>query len=156
MAGVVYATVAEARRLGLSGRAFTDTDAGDFSANLQSASDEASSYLANQYQLPITAWGDDLRGAVSKIAAYEFLSVRGLNPDGNSSDQNIKDRATQARAWLKDVGQGKATPAGIQDSTPSQVAGAPGYEPDAVSSSQRGWSSRGLPPGCHRGPFVGN
>lgn len=156
MAGTVYTTVAEARKLGLSGRAFADTDAGDLQANLQAASDEASSFLANQYTLPIVAWGDDIKGAVAKIAVYEFLSVRGLNPDGNSSDGNIKDRATQARAWLAMVGKGQATPVGIQDSTPQQVAGTPGFQPDAVSSSQRGWSSRGCPPGTPRGPFVGD
>lgn len=156
MAGVVYATVAEARQLGLSGRAFSDTDAADFLANIQSASDEASSYLANQYELPILAWGNDVKGVVSKIAAYEFLSVRGLNPDGSASDQNVKDRAKDARQWLQMVGQGKATPVGIQDSTPGQVAGTPGFQPDSISSSQRGWSSRGCPPGTGHGPFVGD
>lgn len=154
MPGTAYVTVAEARQLGLSGRAFANTDADDFAACCQAASDEASSFLANQYVLPLTAYGNDLKLAVSKIAVYEFLSVRGLNPDQGGSDKNIYDRAVQARAWLKMVGEGKATPVGIQDSSPNDTPGVPGYEPRVVSSSSRGFESRGCP--GRRGPFVGD
>ena len=154
MSGTVYLTVAEARQLGLSGRAFADTDVADFLANIAQASDYASSFLSNQYTLPLLAWGDDIKGAVAKIAAYEFLSVRGLNPDNGGSDKNVKDRADVARDWFKMVGSGKATPVGIQDSTPNQTVGTPGFQPTIVSSSQRGWTVDRNNPGCPRGPFV--
>jgi phage gp36-like protein len=146
--------VAEARQLGLSGRAFADTDAADFLANIASASDYASSFLANQYKLPLLAWGDDVKGAVSRIAAYEFLSVRGLNPDNGGADKNVKDRADAARKWFELVGVGKATPVGIQDSTPNQQPGTPGFQPAIVSSSQRGWTVDRNSAFGPRGPFV--
>lgn len=142
--GTRYAEVEEALRLGLSGRSFSPDDLKTgLGGNLDAASAEADSYLGNQYTLPITGWGDDLKAAVSKIAVYEFLSVRGLNPDAGSSDANVRDRAKDARAWLQRVGEGKATPTGIVDSTPGNVAGTPGSDPEVVSASTRGWSSRG-------------
>lgn len=153
--GTVYATVTEARELGLSGRAFVETDQVAFQRNIQEASDYASSFLANQYTLPLVEWGDDLTGAVAKIAAYEFLSVRGLNPDNGGSDKNVKDRADAARTWIQMVGAGKATPVGIVDSTPSQQVGVPGSVPTVTSSSSRGFTNRGCPPGAG-GPFTGN
>jgi phage gp36-like protein len=152
--GTRYAQIADARQLGLGARALKDEDAAAFNANLDAASAEADSYLGNQYTLPITVFGSDIKAAVCKIAVYEFLSVRGLNPEPGSADGNVRDRAKDARAWLQMVGAGKATPTGIVDSTIGQVAGSPGFETTVESSSQRGWSSRGAPPGCHRGPFV--
>lgn len=157
MTGTVYTTVAKARQVGLSGRAFADTDAPDFEANIAAASDEASSLLGNQYTLPLVQWGQDLEAAVAKIACYEFLSVRGLDPDKGGSDLNVYNRAKDARAWLKMVAQGLATPVGIIDSsTTNTPVGVPSSQPDVTSSSQRGWTVRGGPPGCGRGPFVGN
>ncbi len=146
-----YAEIADARRLGLGARAFSDEDLTALNSNLDASSAEADSYLGNQYKLPLTAWGEDLKAAVCKIAVYEFLSVRGLSPEPGSPDGNILKRAEQARVWLRDVGAGKATPTEIADSTPN-VPGTPGFEPEVISSSQRGWSSRGT--GRNPGPFV--
>jgi phage gp36-like protein len=148
-----YAEIEDARRLGLGNQAFADEDVEALNQNLLSASEEADSYLANQYKLPLSAWGQDLRAAVSKIAVYEFLSVRGLSPEPGSADANIRKRAEDARAWLRDVSSGKATPSGIVDSTPN-TTGVPGYQPSIQTSSQRGWSSRGEPRAG--GPFVGD
>ena len=148
-----YAEIADARRLGLGARAFTDEDQTAMTANLDAASAEADSYLGNQFTLPLVAWGLDLKAAVSKIAVYEFLSVRGLSPEPGSPDGNVKDRAKDARDWLKMVSSGKATPVGIQDSTPN-TPGVPGYQPAIETSSQRGWSVRGT--GRDAGPFQGD
>jgi phage gp36-like protein len=146
-----YAEIADARRLGLGARAFSDEDLGALNSNLDAASGEADGYFANQYTLPLTAWGQDVRAAVCKIAVYEFLSVRGLSPEPGSPDGNIKDRAKDARAWLKMVGDGTITPTGISDSTPN-TPGTTGVQPEVYSSSQRGWSSRGT--GRDPGPFT--
>jgi phage gp36-like protein len=147
-----YAEIADARRLGLGARAFSTDEVEGMNANLLAASEEADSYLANQYTLPLTAWGQDLRAAVCKIAVYEFLSVRGLNPEPGSSDGNVKDRAKDARTWLMRVGEGKATPGGIADSGTPAASDAPSSAPEVISSSSRGWSSRD--DSNHRGPFV--
>lgn len=153
--GQRYAEIADARRLGLGARAFSTDEVEGMNANLLAASEEADSYLANQYTLPLTAWGQDLRAAICKIAVYEFLSVRGLNPEPGSSDGNVRDRAKDARTWLMRVGEGKATPGGIADSSvPAGVAGAPSATPEVQSAEQRGWSSRGEPRAG--GPFVTN
>lgn len=151
--GQRYAEIADARRLGLGARAFSTDEVEGMNANLLAASEEADSYLANQYTLPLTAWGQDLRAAVCKIAVYEFLSVRGLNPEPGSSDGNVKDRAKDARTWLMRVGEGKATPGGIADSGAPAGVGAPSAAPEVISSEQRGWTSRD--DSNHRGPFVG-
>lgn len=151
--GTRYAQIADARSLGLGSRAFADEDLAALNANLDGASAEADGFLGNQWKLPLTAWGTDLKAAVCKIAVYEFLSVRGLSPEPGSPDGNIKDRAKDARKWLEMVGAGTITPTGIQDSTPN-TPGTPGFDVEVVSSSQRGWSSRGT--GRRGGPFVGD
>jgi phage gp36-like protein len=72
------------------------------------ASQLADGYLRQQFLLPLTAWGTDLKGAVAKIAAYNLLSIRGFTPDG--ADQNVRDRYDDAIKWLAAVATGKITP----------------------------------------------
>jgi phage gp36-like protein len=81
----------------------------------------------------VVSWdGDDLKLAVCKIAAYELLSARGLDPSGR--DENIIKRNDDAFKWLKDVRAGKTSPLWI-DQTPA-VEEQRSY---VASRKNRGW-----------------
>jgi phage gp36-like protein len=101
---------------------------------LAATTELASGILAARFDLPITSWGGDLTQAVCKIAAYEILSVRGFNPDGD--DKNVRDRYDDAMKWLADVAAGRITPIGLVDSTPDteDLGGA-----EVVTVASRGW-----------------
>lgn len=109
-----YATRAEMYALSLNQRAFGDISEADQDKALESASRTADSYLTNRFQLPLTAWGDDLREVVSSIAAYRALAARGFAPNQDDADQ-VRKRFDDAIKWLRDVGGGSATPVGIRD-----------------------------------------
>lgn len=81
----------------------------------------------------VVSWdGDDLKLSVCKIAAYELLSARGLDPSGR--DENILKRNDQAMTWLKDVRGGKTSPQWI-DQTPADEE----QRSYVASRKNRGW-----------------
>jgi hypothetical protein len=75
---------------------------------------------------------------------------RGYNPEAGG-DPGIRDRYKDAIDWLKLVSAGKAVP-DVTDSSVGAAEGRPGSRPTVISSSQRGFSSRGDPNG-RTGPF---
>ncbi len=115
-----YATVEDLVQYGLSaGTLDGDLTPAQQMAALDAASAYADGYLRSQYTLPLIApFPPDLVEAVCKIAAYNVLSVRGLNPEPGG-DQNYRDRYKDAIAWLQQVGMGHISPS-ILDSSPGQ------------------------------------
>ena len=105
-----YCTASELKIWGLaeSGIGADVTDA-ELDHYLQAASELADSYLANRrYVLPLTQWGNDLRSAVARIAAWNYLTTaRGIDPvaGGHSALEKNHDAAI---AWLRDVSKGIA------------------------------------------------
>lgn len=132
-AALVYATLADFHRLALPGAATTGLVTSDIVAALRAASDEADDVgLDDAYTLPLTAWPDSLKRHVSNIAALTVMGVRGYSPEAGTRD-TFKDRADDAIAWLKMVGQKGAS--GIVDSTPE--TNEPAYA--IATSTRRGW-----------------
>lgn len=131
--GLVYANLDDLDAYGMQAAALASFPASKRAAALASASEKADSKLGVAFDLPLTAWGTDLRECVCKIAAYDLLSVRGFNPDG--ADQNIRDRNADAWKWLREVADLTAVPVGIVDSTVDvDDAGIA-----IVSAPSRGW-----------------
>lgn len=104
-----YATTAELAQLGINAASLAGISTGDQDKALSAASAEADSYLAARFSVPLTTWGDDLRAAVCKIAAWTLLSRRGLNPDDPAAAV-YRSNAEDARAWLDRVARGIVTP----------------------------------------------
>jgi phage gp36-like protein len=104
---VAYATTGDLFDFGLSSDA--GVDIGPSERQLDAASSLADSYLRNHYKLPLTApYPIALVEAVCRIAAYNILSVRGYNPEGDAGALETRYRA--AMKWLQDVGAGRAAP----------------------------------------------
>jgi hypothetical protein len=102
----------------------------------KAASDEAIARMS--LEPPVYAVGDDVRGAVGRIAAYELKSIKGLAPTGAAiGDENLLVRATQAREYLDLIGQDKIESPGLIDS--SDVAADTSNLFATDSDPERGW-----------------
>jgi phage gp36-like protein len=134
---MAYATRTDLYRLGLREAAFTGVATADQDAALEAASDTADSYMRSRYTLPLSSFGDDLKGAVCKIAAYELLGTRGYAP-GAGRDESLKDRRDEAVSWLKDVSAGRAHVSG-GNTTPAPTRHARASSPRTGSDDRRGW-----------------
>ena len=95
---------------------------------------------SSRFVPPLVSWGQDLRLAVCKLAAYDVLSAAVGFDAEQANNQNWILRYEQALAWLKDVQAGRATPANIVDSTPTET------EVSLIvdSDTARGWNTRRL------------
>lgn len=125
MATTRYAEPADLTRLSLPASALTGIATADQEAALNAASDVADSYLGQRFELPLTAWEDDLKRAVCNIAAYDLMSRRGYAPRGadTAAEDNIRLRYKDAIAWLERVAAGKVNPVGVVDAKPETSPG---------------------------------
>ena len=126
-----YATEAELAQFSLPGNVLADIPGGVQTAALVNASAIADGYLAARYHLPLSAWGADLKQAVTDIAAWLCLKRLGFNPA--DADSEISTGNARAVKWLEGVARGDITPA-ITDTAPvTSGAGA------VLSAPRRGW-----------------
>lgn len=128
-----YATAEDLERLGIPDRALESVATEEREAALEAASRLADGYLAAQFTLPLSAWGDDLRDAVVAIAIYRVMVRRGYDPDGGGNTE-IRRRYEDAIAWLERIASGKVHPA-VTDATPDVDDAAP----VVISPPRRGW-----------------
>lgn len=131
-----YATIAELYLYGAPSTVFGGLASTVLDDALQAASGRVDSALrthrANS-QLPMTAWGADVRQAVCKIAAYEVLSVRGFNPAAGS-DANIRMRYDDAERWIRGIARGEIH----LDVTPALTSASQGSA-QVLSNTRRGF-----------------
>lgn len=100
-----YTTAAEFGDHGLPERALLGITTPQKDRALQWASRVADSYLSKRKVLPLLSWGEDLKDAVSNIAAYRLMGRRGNMPNqGNNS--SLRDDYNAALAWLTLVSTG--------------------------------------------------
>lgn len=97
------------------------------------ASSKAEGYLAGSFNMPITAWDDDLRAETSALATAVCFKHRGFDPNG--PDKLILDCEKAALTWLDRIANGRLKPPGIVDSTPETFEGGS----FVVSTTSRGW-----------------
>lgn len=110
-------------------------------ARISARSRWADGYLGQQFDLPLSAWDDDLRAAVAMAVDWDVMSYRGFNPEANA-DRVVLLRYEQAEAWFTSVAGGKVTPY-VTDSSSGAGPGDSTAGPIVITSPQRGWSSRG-------------
>jgi phage gp36-like protein len=133
-----YATTTELGELGLTKEALKKFPPAQQTKHLAAASRFVDSYLAKRYQLPLTAWDEDLKRAVCIIAAYELMAGgAGWNPVEGSADEHLYKRYLGVIKWLEAVREGDNTPTGIVDSSPEP--GDDGLLPLVSSDEVRGW-----------------
>jgi phage gp36-like protein len=111
------------------------------------------SYLRTKFTLPLLAVGQDLARACAIIAVWDIIyGSRGAQP-GEGEKPILQVRYDQIIKWLEMIAQGTVTPE-VTDSTPGATPGVLPSGARVISSTMRGWSSRGT--GRTRGPFEGD
>jgi phage gp36-like protein len=132
-----YADRTDLTRLGLATGALTNVPTATQDDALDAASAVADGYLRGRFELPLTAWGDDLRRAVCGIASYDLMVVRGFAP-GAGNDETLRLRYEDAVAWLKSIALGHVIPVDVTDATPDEDDGGT----FSVSNARRRWLRR--------------
>lgn len=122
---MAYATPNDLSAFGRAGQALSGLDPSGVEAQLEAASKLADGYIANRVTLPLSApYPIELVQAVCKIAAYELLGNRGLDPD---TEQDLSKSRSESIAWLRDVQSRSANPAWADG-----ASGASGYDDGGV------------------------
>lgn len=85
------------------------------------ATDVAAGFVGAAYELPLTAWGEDLRQQTAYLAAAQLFSRRGVDPGG--PDKVVIDNRDSALKWFDRLANGRLSPPGIVDSTPEEDEG---------------------------------
>jgi phage gp36-like protein len=98
-----------------------------------SASEEADGYLNSAYELPLSAWGLDLRSKCAEMAAAKLFRQRGFDPDG--PDKVVMDTEKAAIEWLNRIANGRLKPPGIVDTTTDDFEGGSFI----ATTTSRGW-----------------
>ena len=142
-AHTLYASPADLTRTGVPEAALTDiTDETRAECCLRASAD-AETALNSSHELPLTAWGEDLRGHTASRAVYYAMNHRGRKPGGTVDD--LIDRMggfdlgpgmkSAAQRYFDAVANGTLKPHGIVDQTPDTFEGS-GV---VVSGTRRGW-----------------
>lgn len=130
-----YAVPADLSTFGVNAAALSGFTNQQQQDALDAASSVADGYLRSRFQLPLTGTvTPDLKRAVCAIAAFDLLTTGGFNPE-SGSDQVILIRQKAAMQWLRDVADGRVTPA-LSDSSSSTPAP---RAPMVISQPSRGW-----------------
>lgn len=132
-----YATTTDLTRLGLPSTALSGVAAEAQEDALDAASSLADGYLSSRFGLPLSAWGDDLRGCVSRLAAYDLMVTRGYSPEAGRDDQ-LRLRHEDAMRWLRDVASGIVAIQGVTDATPTDTTDNSGSR--MITNTPRRWS----------------
>jgi len=132
-----YATTTDLTRLGLPSAALSGVATDAQEDALDAASSLADGYLSSRFGLPLSAWGDDLRMCVSRIAAYDLMVTRGYAPEAGRDDQ-LRLRHEDAMRWLRDVASGIVAIQGVTDATPTSTTDNSGSR--MITNTPRRWS----------------
>jgi phage gp36-like protein len=135
--GICFANLEQLAGFGLPNAAISNLVATTRAEALAATTELASGILAARYTLPILLWGTDLAQATCKITAYDLLSVRGFNPDGD--DKNVRMRWQDAMDWLKAVAEGSISPVGLVDSPTDDDGDDSGSGAEIVTHAPRAW-----------------
>lgn len=119
------------------------------------ATGEVDGRISGRYQMPLLAWGAELKKVTAWIAIYNLLAARGFSPQ-SGADSQIMARYYEAvgnpnvpgsLGWLDKVQRQSMHPDITASVPPSQ---SPTYGlPQVYTQPQRGWQQR-----CNGRPVV--
>lgn len=110
---MAYAAISDLTTVGMPAQAVGPlAHQATLNAQLQAASDFVDTFLRNRYgtaAVPLLAWDTTITRATAQIAAYYYLTVKGVNPD--SQDWRIAQSGyTEAVAYLDRIQRQQANP----------------------------------------------
>ena len=144
--GQLYATLADLANLGFVSTAFGQLTNPQVQAQLQAASDFASSKMAARFSLPLLAWDTSITQGVAQIATYQCMCLRGFDP-ANPGDASARDLWIAAREFFDAVERQHAHPLVTESPMPTNQAQPVYAAPLIMSNPQQGWiPAEGCPP----------
>jgi phage gp36-like protein len=126
-AHVVYADPDDLATTGVRPEAIEDVDETIKVHSLIMASADMDAALKTRFHMPLSAWGEDVRGRTAARAVYYIFKHRGFDPsgadaviilDGGHVLENGMPSAVER--WLTGVAKGQVHPVGVVDSTPTK------------------------------------
>lgn len=125
---VTYASLDDLDTQGVPSKALEDVSLEVKVRSLLQASADADAALSTQFKVPISAWGEDLRGRVTSRAIYYIFRRRGFDPDNGVDQLIVMDgglimgdgQPTAVERWFRDIGRGVVHPSQIEDATPTK------------------------------------
>lgn len=144
-ADVIYATPDDLSRYAINANAIASVSSAVLSDCCLRATDDAETALNSAYTLPLTKWGQDLRGHVASRAAFYAMVQRGFKPSVQNQDNMIimsggfrtpAGVKSAAQEFFDSVASGGLKPIGIIDQTTSTFEAA---EAVVESAAPRGW-----------------
>lgn len=150
-----YCDPADLGRYGINAEALDDLTVEEkVKPKIREISGRIDSYLRAHFALPLSAWGDDIRGCCAIISAWEVVSlVRGLRPGEDIENNPLYKAAQQQWKWLAAIAGGTVHP-DVTDSSPGAQEGISLDQPAVISDELRGWSTDNASPGGAL-PFQG-
>lgn len=130
-----YAEIAHLEALAMLRSSLASVSTEDKNLALESASDEANSYLRARYTLPLTRWDTALRQHVVNITVYRLMSRKGFDP-GVGSQEIIRLNYEDALRWLRGVQATTISP-DVEDSAPPSTPGSPSVRAAPVFAQVR-------------------
>lgn len=134
-----YCTVAELATLGIRSEALRGISEADQTTAIEAASDEIDGYLGARYVLPLSAWESDLRAHCARLAVYQLLAVRGVNP-ARPGDEQVQQMRDIAERWLHGISNGSIVPR-VTDASSGAAAGHVSGGVKVTSYTSRGYST---------------
>lgn len=132
-AHAVYASPTDLTSLAVVANGIAELTATQIALALIAATAMAEGYVAAAFEMPITAWGYDLRKATAELAAAILFRARGVDPQG--PDAVVFDAESKALKWLDRLSDGRLKPPDITDSTADDHEGGSFL----VTATKRGW-----------------
>lgn len=135
MAAQAYLTKTEFLAQTIPSEVFTGLTDDQINAAILWASGHAASYLRKRHTLPLITWGEELKRAVGRLAAFDLLARRGVRV-ASGNNEIVEDLANKAEDWLGQVASGDVE-IDCVDSTPDEDEG--GAEIESVQQRSN-WS----------------
>jgi len=134
LAPTPYALLADLTASGITSAAIGSVTVPQQQAQVDEANAKVDSYIGAKFQLPLTSWAADLRGAAVAIAAFGLIAFRGFDPE-DAGDMVFQRRKDEAIRWLERISKGEVTPV-VVDSSPTGKGGAGGNPFTSQARSQ--------------------
>lgn len=131
----VYARVSDMPDLGIRSPWLEGVSAKKQDRAIRKLTDITDSAVGMYNAVPLTTWGDDIRGGVCACSVVELFATVGSRPD-EQDEKLVIDRCAAYDKWLALVAKGDRKPAGTIDATPSTDDGGEAY---FVTDARRGW-----------------
>lgn len=129
-AHTVYADRSDLEDYAMSVNVLTDVDPQKLLVAVLAGTAEAESFLDNAYEMPITAWGSDLRKHTATLAVHTIAmhTREGL-------DETLDVAKDAAIRWFEMIGTGRIRPGTIIDTSPEIDESTAAV----VTTTSRGW-----------------